>query len=269
MNDASEPEFDADALDLLDAFREEEQIPGPLQQRVWDRVAADVAADSTPAGSSTRAYWARSAAAVGLLAAAALAVLWMGGRVLDVDGERATPNQAVHERAGESAGGVAHPRTSEPAKESRRRAPAPTQPEEPSAAAPTVAAVPVTEPADAQAQTPEPATASRRNVPSTRRSPTPAPKAPASVDTLAEENRLLAKARKALLDEQPERALTLLADHARRFAGGILVEERKALRAVALCDAGRNDDGAAAARAFLRAHPKAALAQRVRSACLR
>ncbi len=268
MNDASEPEFDADALDLLDAFREEEQIPGPLQQRVWDRVAADVAADSTPAGSSTRAYWARSAAAVGLLAAAALAVLWMGGQVLDVDGERATPNQAVHERAGESAGGVARPRTSEPAKESRRRAPAPTQPEEPSAA-PTVTAVPVIEPADAQAQTPEPATASRRGVPSTRRSPAPAPKAPATVDTLAEENRLLAKARKALLDERPERALTLLADHARRFADGVLAEERKALRAVALCDAGRSEDGAAAARAFLRAHPKAALAQRVRSACLR
>jgi len=267
MNDASEPEFDADALDLLDAFRQEEQIPAPLQQRVWDRVAADVTADSAPARSGARAYWARSAAAAGLLAAAALAVLWMGGRVLDADGERATPNQAVHEQADESAGGIARPRAPEPTSDSSRTAPeAPAQPQ-PSAAASAVDPVPEPAKAPPQAHAPEPAAPSRRAVPSTRHSPTPAPVA--TVDTLAEENRLLAKARKALLDEQPQRALTVLADHARRFADGVLTEERKALHAVALCEAGRSEDGAAAARSFLRAHPRAALAQRVRSACLR
>jgi outer membrane protein assembly factor BamD (BamD/ComL family) len=85
---------------------------------------------------------------------------------------------------------------------------------------------------------------------------------------LAEENRLFARARAALIDEQPEQALARLAEHARRFPEGVLSEERQALRAVALCEAGRDADGDAAAQAFLREHPQAALAQRVRSACL-
>jgi outer membrane protein assembly factor BamD (BamD/ComL family) len=91
---------------------------------------------------------------------------------------------------------------------------------------------------------------------------------PAPGSTLAEETRLLSRARTDLLEGQPEQALERLGEHARRFPAGLLAEERQALRAVALCEAGHDADGEAAARSFLREHPHAALAQRVRSACL-
>ena len=87
-------------------------------------------------------------------------------------------------------------------------------------------------------------------------------------DDLAEENRLLGRARRALIDEQPARALAQLDEHEQRFPRGVLTEERQALRAIALCEVGREVEGTAAARLFLREHPQAALSHRVRGACL-
>jgi hypothetical protein len=108
----------------------------------------------------------------------------------------------------------------------------------------------------------------RRGAATSERRPTPVEPAPAPRSTLAEETRILSQARGDLIDGKPEQALVRLGDHARRFPDGMLAEERQALRAVALCEAGRDAEGQTAARSFLREHPHAALAQRVRSACL-
>ena len=88
-----------------------------------------------------------------------------------------------------------------------------------------------------------------------------------SVDALAEETRLLRAADAATRAGDPSRALALLEEHARRFPGGVLGEERDAERVLALCAAGRTADARAAAQRFLSARPSSALAGRVRSSC--
>ena len=89
----------------------------------------------------------------------------------------------------------------------------------------------------------------------------------ARTDPLAEEMALLKQAKLALSRGEPKRALTLLDEHADRFPRGVLLQERQALRVVALCDAGDRTRGREAADRFSREHPKAALAERVRAAC--
>lgn len=274
--DPTEPELGADALAMLRAYRAEEQIPGEVHDRVWSRVRADV--------EPSAGRWLRYAAVTGLLAAAAVGVLWMGGQLLRAE-PQAPASQAGYRRGNETPDGTAVV-----------HAPAPTVPrgaaqagerEEPGAtpeaavsdgrggATPGAAASDAADgagdrsPRDASSH----GTSGRRGIPEADRRPTPAEPAPtepapAPGSTLAEENRLLARARAALIDAKPEQALARLDEHARRFPDGVLSEERQALRAVALCEAGRDTDGDAAANAFLRDHPHAALAQRVRSACL-
>lgn len=271
MSDATGPQLDADALDLLDAFREQEQIPRALHDRVWDRVAADVTGTGD-GDSATPARWARRGAVIGLLAAAAVAVLWWGGRALSLEDGGVSGNQAEYDRSDTPPGGVAEPR--QPEQATRKSTGSDTPP------APAVTAdepEPIPQAADettptASASTPvaRPSRGqpSRRVTSSTPPPSTPAVEpAPVPSDTLAEENRLLGRARAALIAESPEQALTLLREHARRFPDGVLAQERQALRAVALCEAGHEGEGTKAARAFLRAHPQAALARRVRSAC--
>ena len=273
MSDANGPQLDTEALDLLDAFRHQEQIPEAVHDRVWDRVATDIAAGSPGAEPASSARWARRGAVLGLLAAAAVGVLWLGGRGLVPDDVRAPGNQAGYDRLTTSPGGVTTPRdsrTSSPdlagrsASHSAPMAPTPSEPNPEPEAVP----IPEAEPKPARATAPrrEPSPSKPRGSTSSRT--TPAPSEPEPGDTLAEENRLLGRARAALIADEPARALALLREHARRFADGVLTQERRALRAVALCEAGREDEGAAAARSFLRAHPQATLARRVRSACL-
>ena len=91
--------------------------------------------------------------------------------------------------------------------------------------------------------------------------------APAPVDTLAEETRMLERTRQALHASRPGDALSILDECKRKFPAGRLAPERAALRAIALCDAGRSDEGSTAADAFLAAHSGHALASRVRRAC--
>ena len=101
--------------------------------------------------------------------------------------------------------------------------------------------------------------------------PAPAPKkiAPpsAATDQIVEESMLLRRANAALASGDPTTALALVSDHARRFPGGSLSQEREGARAVALCAAGRRSEGAAAAEAFLASSPRSPLAERVRVAC--
>lgn len=268
MSEGHHTELDDDALAMLDAFRAQEQLPDDVHERVWDRVAADVA-------NERRAVWLRRGAALGVLAAAAVALLWVGGRMLPTSVEREPASQAGYERSDERQPGVAETRTpdAERMPAEGAEAPAPLEAIAPPSTEPAPApeaedgTAPATEDHEAATSTPKP-----RRSDSARKAPRPGsteePPAPRPGDDLAEENRILGQARRALIDERPERALARLADHERRFPTGVLTEERKALRAVALCEAGRSAEGRAAARLFLREHPRAALAHRVRSSCL-
>ncbi|MBL9100754.1 MAG: hypothetical protein JNL82_07345 [Myxococcales bacterium] len=84
---------------------------------------------------------------------------------------------------------------------------------------------------------------------------------------LAREAALLQQAQAALASERPEQALAHLATYDREFADGVLRPEHDALRAVALCAAGRTAEGEAAADVFLRGHAGSLQAERVRGAC--
>ena len=65
----------------------------------------------------------------------------------------------------------------------------------------------------------------------------------------------------------PARSLELLARHRERFPAGILSLERDALEVEALCAAGQQSRGEAAARRFLTTHPESALVSSVNKAC--
>ena len=84
---------------------------------------------------------------------------------------------------------------------------------------------------------------------------------------LTAETRLIGNANAALQAGDAARALSLLDEHARRFPGGVLAEERDAERVLALCAAGRTSDARARAERFLRERPKSALAPKVRTSC--
>jgi hypothetical protein len=113
-----------------------------------------------------------------------------------------------------------------------------------------------------------------RDLPPTQR-PTskPAPRASPqdAVDhrlrSLADELRVLEAAQAALREEDPEGALELLGQHEREFGDARLEEERRVLRAIALCKAGRLKQGRGEARVFVKANPTSNLANRVRDAC--
>jgi len=75
----------------------------------------------------------------------------------------------------------------------------------------------------------------------------------AADDPLRAELRLIDDARAALDRGDPAAALKAVASHRRRFPDGALVPEARALRAIALCEAGRMDEGRTEAAALLRA----------------
>jgi hypothetical protein len=70
----------------------------------------------------------------------------------------------------------------------------------------------------------------------------------------------------ALRDADFSTALTLCADHARRWPHGVFELEREGVRAIASCG-GNSDDAALRAKRFLTTHPHAPVAMRVRTAC--
>ena len=94
-----------------------------------------------------------------------------------------------------------------------------------------------------------------------------APPAQPPADSLAAETAYLQQVQSALVDHDGPRALTLIAKWRLEFPDGVLKQERQALRAVSLCEAGKTDAGRKASDRFLRRYPKSALAERVRGAC--
>ena len=71
----------------------------------------------------------------------------------------------------------------------------------------------------------------------------------------------------SLRDGAPQRALTLLGEHAAHYREGAFASERRGLRIVALCALGRLDEGLRERVVFLRREGSAPVAERVRHAC--
>ncbi len=259
-------ELDAHALAMIAAYRREETLPADVHDRVWERVESEVAAPA-PTGMGA-AKW----GVVLLAAAAAIAAVVVGSQALVPSEAAPQPQQAPYEHEGARESGEVE----RPAHVERSRAPgaalqgaAAGEPEAPPLEATTpeeLAASPAeiatAEPRSSKPRTRRPA---RDEAPEEIVEPAPEPTAPA--DTLAEETRTLERARKALTNSRPIVALAILDDYERRFPAARLAPERNALRAIALCDAGRSNEGSKAADAFLAKHSGHALASRVRRAC--
>ncbi|HEX2670172.1 MAG TPA: hypothetical protein VHM25_04830, partial [Polyangiaceae bacterium] len=106
-------------------------------------------------------------------------------------------------------------------------------------AKPPEAALPIAPPVEAQTPiVPEPARSAK---------PLPEPKAPAqpAQDALAKEVALLSRATSDLRAGRAGAALKLLDEHQRKFPNGMLVVERRAVRAQALCSLKRVSEGRA------------------------
>jgi hypothetical protein len=81
------------------------------------------------------------------------------------------------------------------------------------------------------------------------------------------EVRLLEEADAELRRGDAEAAVARLAEHSARYPSGALVDEREAIRAMALCRLGKVAEGKMVADRFLSATRKSSLAARVRVAC--
>jgi hypothetical protein len=134
------------------------------------------------------------------------------------------------------------------------------------------AATPARQPDTAAA--PEPAKTPTPAAPSEAPANTDAPAAPSEAPVAVAAPRFslgselaLVRAASAALDRRDAKAaLKLVARHGAEYPNGALQTEAQALRALALCAAGW-PEAEEARDAFVRAHPKSALADRVRSAC--
>jgi hypothetical protein len=85
--------------------------------------------------------------------------------------------------------------------------------------------------------------------------------------TLAEETRLLERARAALAAGDPAGALGLATEHTRTYPRGALAEEAAVTRILALCRLGRTLEASGATARFLALSPKSPLRGRVEASC--
>ncbi|HKY35550.1 MAG TPA: hypothetical protein VJN18_06420 [Polyangiaceae bacterium] len=83
----------------------------------------------------------------------------------------------------------------------------------------------------------------------------------------AEELTLVRAMQQALRSDNASQALSLAAEHARRFPRGALVEEREGVRAVAQCQLAAPATHAAIFEAFTRRFPSSPYVARVKAAC--
>ncbi len=119
---------------------------------------------------------------------------------------------------------------------------------------------------DAPAEAPAPPAATALVAPSAPTSRASAPSARPAQESLAREVALLSQATSALHSGQPSEALKLLNEHAREFPNGVLIEERRAARAQALCMVGRINEGQAE---LARLAPQSPAAARAKQVCAR
>jgi hypothetical protein len=81
------------------------------------------------------------------------------------------------------------------------------------------------------------------------------------------ETELIRKALTSLRDRDAASALSLLDEHAARYPSGAFTTERRGLHVLALCAAGRTQEGKSEQAAFLKQAGSAPIAARVRTAC--
>lgn len=108
--------------------------------------------------------------------------------------------------------------------------------------------------------------AAKRARPATPKAADP-PTTETPTSDLAEETRLLARARARLRAGSPKGALPSLIEHAERFPNGQLTEDRMVLRAQSLCESGDLKAGRKAAAALRKAFPASSHLPRVERTC--
>ncbi|MEM9460713.1 MAG: hypothetical protein AAGF11_41470 [Myxococcota bacterium] len=256
-----------DARAALAAYREAEEIPARMRDRIWDVVGAEDAPAPAfdpldePAPSGRRGVaW----VGVGLAIAATLALAWrIGGSLAERRDAQATSPAAVMQADSEPTEGRARARVERTMGE-RRSASSSAG----AAISPDESVPPVTElgRGERSESAREPAARLRRHPDPPRRSRVELPMPAASTSTLAAERALVAKAWRALAQGNTAGALATAAEHARRFPEGLLTPEREAIEAITRCRRGEGDPLARAA-AFHGAHPRSPLAERVDDAC--
>ncbi len=183
---------------------------------------------------------ATTAGALKLVVGAAITLVAVGGIYLAMRGGSSTRAGATpaHVESGPEHVAPAPSPIVAPVPEHAASAPSPIV--EPPAPAPTVVEHPLP--------------SATGHTPRTHVAPPAAPSqaAPATVD---DEAALLANATRALAHGDYDQALGIVAEHARRFANGVLAEERGALELEALLGLGRGDEAAVAARRFASSYP--------------
>ncbi len=90
---------------------------------------------------------------------------------------------------------------------------------------------------------------------------------PAAADAFSLELELVQQARAQLSAGQPARALQTLGQHQARFPRGQLTQDRLALRALSLCQAGRLEEGRREADRLIQREPQSVYVDRLRSSC--
>lgn len=247
---------------MLEAFRDSTGPDADARTRLMGRLAAlgPPAAPTRDAAPPRRAAW--PWVAVGALAAAAALALWIAPREQTPIDDAPQPTMASDRAETEVSGGRAIPRTTEPSSAHSPRTPAvapATEPESPQPPDPA--------PLEEIERRPTPPPKARRR-PAATTSPAaskPDPEPSDEVDTLAEELRLISRARAALSRGDAATALSHLRTHASTFDAPRLGEEAAALRAMARCT--RDGPDEASARAFGRTFPTSMFRARVTAAC--
>ncbi|AKV00312.1 hypothetical protein AKJ09_06975 [Labilithrix luteola] len=93
------------------------------------------------------------------------------------------------------------------------------------------------------------------------------PVASEATSSLQEEVRLVRSADAAVSAGDPNRALSLLAEHEQRFPRGTLASERAMLGVLALCAAGRSAEATVQAERFKERYPHSPLQERLQHSC--
>lgn len=238
---------DDDLALYLAAFREVEQPSVATRDANWRAIEAE----TTP----SRRGWIWVGAAV-TAAAAAWLVVQLGGDVLRLgdDEERGAREQAGYVHGDETGG------------EATTRAPAPrreTVVESPAVEVPVVEA-PVVEAPVVEAPVVEAPVVEAPVVGAPADKPKPKPRTSGS---LADETALFGDIQRALVDNQPARALEAIRRHEREFPRGAFRNERVVAKARALCAAGKTKAAIELRDRFLRQHEGSHLAPSMRGVC--
>ena len=244
MNDLSR-----EAQDLLRTARSFDDPSAADAERVHASVLAKVGIAVGAGAAVTTATTSIAASPAALLGATVVKL----GTVIVVAGGLAT--------AGYVAWRAPSPKSMSAVTEAPRAAPQTPAPEQP---APVVAP---NHPEPTAMQAPAPAKAPRARPPAAPASDRASRAPRTTTPDLEGEARLLEQADADLRRGDANAALARLAEHAARYPAGALREEREGVRVVALCRAGREAEGKAAAERFLAHSPRSALATRIRAAC--